>query len=105
MGAHSQTTEFARNVAELTAQVPGVASIKPGAIRQVNGRCPERKVKLAFAVTGEIKTGVRMEIRSPGSVQTITAVCNRHQETMVAIARALRNSGVPICFEKNCPSP
>lgn len=98
MGRHSKKIDMAKQVAALCAQIVPKDKVKTGRIRVIKGsRSAERKVKLADAVTGNITTGVRLEVRQPGAIQTITVVTGDAAKTTSRLKFLLQEHGIAVC--------
>ncbi len=97
-GTHTTLTDLALVVADIAIKLPEVKGVSPGHIQTGKGVAGgARKVKI-----GSHKGGVLLTVRQARSVQELRIFfTSGEQATKLALARALRDQGIPISFGRD----
>lgn len=93
-GGHTSLTDLAFRVARLAEGLPEVTGIAPGYIRSGKAVAGGRqRVKI-----GETRGGLLLTVRAACSVEELRIFASDIQEAKLALARGLRDLGIPISF-------
>ena len=93
-GKHTTLIDLAAKVVDIADELPKVTGISAGYIQSGNAVSGgTRKVKI-----GEGKGSILLTVRQSRSVQEIRVFSPDVEKTRLALARALRDQGIPISF-------
>lgn len=95
-GNHTTLLDLAVVMTDIAAKYREVKTVSPGMIH-INPDKAGGSLRVKFAW---IKGGLLMTIRQNRSVQEVRVYTSDTQTTMVALARAARDRGIPIGFLK-----
>lgn len=96
-GEHTTYIELAAKAANILARRPEVTGISPGYIQPGKGGTRgHRKVKIADA-----KGCILLTVRQATSIQEVRVYTTNGHVTKLALARGLRNEGIPISFQRD----
>ncbi|KND48826.1 MAG: hypothetical protein AB200_00100 [Parcubacteria bacterium C7867-005] len=94
-GTHTTFTDLAADVTDIICKLAEVDGVSPGLIQQGKGVAGGmRKVKI-----GDFAGGIILKVRQSRSVQELRVFASNVPRARLAIARALRDDDIPICFK------
>lgn len=95
-GTHTTCIELAARVFDIVTELPLVTGISPGYIQSGAGVAGGiQKVKI-----GEFRGGILLTVRQSRSVQELRVFASDVPGAKLAIAKALRNNKISICFQR-----
>jgi hypothetical protein len=95
-GDHTTFLDKAVVLADVAVTFPEVTRVSPGFIRMGTGTSSGASRVKFMRMHG----GIFMKVRQGQSVQEVRVITHDPQSTMLALARAARNRGIEIYFEK-----
>ncbi|MCI0619773.1 DUF2103 domain-containing protein [Candidatus Wolfebacteria bacterium] len=92
-GRHSTLTDAAAKVADLVVTRPEVTNVTIGGINARVSGSSQPRVKIS-----DMSGGIRLAVIGNGGAQEIRVFSGDVQRTKLAVARAVRNLSIKICF-------
>ena len=94
LGTHTTYTDLAVRVADIAVRLPDVRGVSPGVVKNGSGTSGgSQRVKFA-----DMQGFILLTVRQSSTVQEVRVFCTNMQTTRTALARALRDQGIPIAF-------
>lgn len=93
-GSHTTVTDTAARIADIAAHIPGVTKVSPGYIK---AGLPPAQGKLRVKIIRRV-SHILLSVRGNTNNQELLVYSDNHQETMLALAQAIRNAGIAVAF-------